>query len=279
MKKTKLSIALTSVIILTNMSIYAADYLARAVVTDTTGPATYSSSMQSGKIVKGLALPQTYTVRTGKDGTVDMILTSGIAVKVMPNTVVGLQTLDIMSEGLPKSDNKDSIKRIALNLKKGSLMVNIPKDTKDISFKVNTKFGTVHAEKPSVFEVSATGSAAEAKAGVGSFKVMTKTKETTVSSGESVIMLGGELQINNVATADILAYAASSLIVLEEVFTKADPGNTQDVIDVIAEVIEITAVETPAETATTTSTPKATEVPLPPEPIKSNDPSPSIPSV
>ena len=117
MKTTNIYTALVGIILISNMTLYAADYLSRAVVTDVKGKATYSSSMQSGDLTKGVALPQAYTLKTKKNSTVDLILTSGVAIKILPNTIITIDTLDILSKGLPKSDSQSPLKRVVLKMR------------------------------------------------------------------------------------------------------------------------------------------------------------------
>lgn len=262
------------IVLISNMTLNAADYLARAVVTDKKGEATYSSSMQNGELVKGVALPQAYTLKTEKDSTVDLILTSGVAIRLLSGTIMTIDTLDIISKGLPKSKNQVPLKRVVLNLRQGTILVNIPKSTKNINLKVQTKFGFVTADQPCIFEVSATSSASEVKAGLGILSVKTKNKESTVSAGQSVIMLENEMQtVNDISTTEILAFGTASSEMLASVFKNANPENTQDVLDSIAEKTG----ETPEETPKTPrrSLPKASSESILPEPIIESDPSPS----
>ncbi|MDA3798277.1 MAG: hypothetical protein PF692_04255 [Kiritimatiellae bacterium] len=272
MKRNNILVIMFSIILASNVA-NAADYLARAVITDVRGIATYSSKMQSGTIAKGLALPQSYTVQTKKDSTVDMILTSGAAVRVMPNSIVVIDTLDIISEGLPTKDSINILKRVVLDLKKGMIMVNIPTQTKNINFKVNTKFGTVIADKPAAFEVMATATTAEAKSGIGEIDVTSRTKTSTVPSGQSVIMMDGDLQLRAAVTTGIATFASTSSKTLSDVFASVNPSQTQDVIDSISSVINTPTVEPPTERRR--PTPKGTEQPLPPDPINNGDPSQS----
>jgi len=275
MKRTKIYTTLIGIILISNMALHAADYLSRAVVTDMKGDATYSSSMQDGKLIKGTALPQSYTLKTGKDSTVDLIVTSGVAIRLLPGTTVTIDTLDILSKGLPKSDSQSPLKRVVLNLRQGTILVNIPQGTKNIDLRVKTKFGVITADKPSVFEVSATSSAAEAKSGSGSFDVTTRNKTSTVPAGESIIMLQDEVQmLNNVSTKEILAFGTTSSEMLTSVFENANPENTQEVIEAIAGNTDTPSEQTPTSPPRRPR-PSATPQPLPPEPIRESDPSPS----
>lgn len=275
MKKTAIYTVFVTVLITSNMILHAADYLARAVVTEVTGEATYSSSMQSGALIKGVALPQSYTLKTGKDSTVTLVLTSGPAIKLLPGTIVTIDTLDILSKGLPKSDGPAPLKRVALNLQLGTILVNITQNTKNIDFRVQTKFGLVIVSQPSVFEVSATSSVAEAKVGLGTLIVQTKKAKSTVQAGESGIMLDGEMQtVKDISTVEILAFGTTSSEMLLLVFKTANPENTQEVIDSVEGVIGEPTTERPTIDRTFLR-PKASNQPLPPEPIKEKDPSPS----
>ncbi len=274
MKKTEIYTAIIGIILISNMASYAADYLSRAVVTDIKGKATYSSSMQSGDLAKGIALPQAYTLRTEKESILDLILTSGVAVSMKEGTIMTIDTLDIISKGLPKSDGQSPLKRVVLNLRQGVILVNIPPNTKNIEFKVQTKFGVVTADEPSIFEVSATGSAAEAKSGSGSFRVTARNKTSTVTAGDSVLMMQDDIQIiNNISTTEMLAFGDTSSKMLDSVFKDSSPENTQEVINAIAGVIDTPYQEPP--TTPRPPQPKASDQPLPPEPIQESDPSPS----
>lgn len=279
MKRITIIISLLLVILSSQTSLHAADYLARAVVASVTGTAKYFSDMQRGTVTKGLALPQSYTLKTGKDSTVDLLLTSGIAIRVYPNTTITIGTLDIFSQGLPTKEGSDVFnKRVFLSMTTGDIMVNIPEDTTNIDLQVKTQYALIKANDTSVFKVSSSRSTGEVKSGGGVvFVTSADQQRTEVSKGESMILTkAGNIIEPLPSTQELEEYAQATTQTIKKILTLATTTQTQAMLDAIGNEINTETDSKPTPSSETT--PADVNEPLPPEPIDNGDPSESEPT-
>jgi len=185
----------------------------RAIAASLRGDVVVESEAGTEALEEGMALTQGHLIRTERDSSLCTVLTPGALVCVDESSELALDRLQHVTEGLP-ADDKSPMRRIALTLRKGAILLYAGESIAGRSITVTIPAG-----------VSMEASGGRFILGVGK-----DAHHIYVEEGEAVVTSGGESQTvgaGNLVTFNVQRQG-DTVTLTRSVEARDDPGLPYD---------------------------------------------------